>query len=421
MKNTFYNAFDLESIDHVRREDYRTPFQKDRDRIIHSSALRRLQSKTQVFLSGEYDFYRTRLTHSLEVAQIGRSLCNYLNATSPHLSDDYSIDSDLVEGICLAHDIGHPPFGHAGEHTLNTLMHPYGGFEGNAQTLRLVTKTIYSAEGKREGINATRAFIDGVMKYKTLYSAYPEPYPERHFIYDDQASILAFILGNAYPQFADVAYVNRFRSIECQIMNWADDAAYSLHDIADGIHAGFMNIEKLEQWCKQTGIEGIQCEWADAIIEAIRAKTINRFIADKVGSFIIGCTLETRETIMSNLTSRYLYRLVINSSIEAEAEFYKRIARDLVFQNTRIHQLQCKAETMLERLFDVLHDNYVLPKKSRKHLIPKEAEASILAETDETRCARLVCDYIAGMTDGFAIRTYRRLFDPSFGSIVDLV
>jgi len=113
--NLFYNAFDYEFIEERKGEDYRTPFQRDRDRIIYSSALRRLQAKTQVFLSGEYDFYRTRLTHSIEVAQIGRSICNYLWRQSPLLKKDFYIDPDLVEAVCLAHDLGHPPFGHAGE------------------------------------------------------------------------------------------------------------------------------------------------------------------------------------------------------------------------------------------------------------------------------------------------------------------
>ncbi len=134
MKNTFYGEFDTErlsgKLDKAHPGEYRTPFQIDRDRIIHSSAFRRLQSKTQVFLSGEYDFYRTRLTHSIEVAQIGRSICGYLQATSGLLSDGFSIDENLVEAVCLAHDLGHPPFGHAGEKILHILMRDFGGFEG---------------------------------------------------------------------------------------------------------------------------------------------------------------------------------------------------------------------------------------------------------------------------------------------------
>ena len=144
-KNKFYSDFDfaVPESGSLRSGDYRTPFERDRDRIIHTSSFRRLQSKTQVFLSGEYDFYRTRLTHSIEVAQIGRSICARLQRTSDLLGDDYFVDPDLVEAVCLAHDIGHPPFGHTGERTLHRLMQPYGGFEGNAQTLRILKSTIF--------------------------------------------------------------------------------------------------------------------------------------------------------------------------------------------------------------------------------------------------------------------------------------
>ena len=144
MQNDFYNAFDREELD-PRDEDYRSVFQRGRDRLIHNAAFRRLQAKTQVFLSGEYDFYRTRLTHSIEVAQIAGSTARYLNASSDQLGDDFKIDYSLVESSALAHDIGHPPFGHAGEKTLHRLMLPWGGFEGNAQTLRLITRIIFTS------------------------------------------------------------------------------------------------------------------------------------------------------------------------------------------------------------------------------------------------------------------------------------
>ena len=143
MENTFYSDFDQASIPERAPDDYRNCFEVDRDRIIHTSAFRRLQAKTQVFQSGEYDFYRTRLTHSIEVGQIGRSICSYLKKSSDYLGEDFHVDPNLVEAVCLSHDLGHPPFGHNGEKTLNRLMRPYGGFEGNAQTLRLLTETIY--------------------------------------------------------------------------------------------------------------------------------------------------------------------------------------------------------------------------------------------------------------------------------------
>ena len=213
MKNDFYDVFDRERIqgDHPPREgEYRSPFQVDRDRIIHTSSFRRLQNKTQVFFSGEYDFYRTRLTHSIEVAQIGRSLCNRLNLTSPLLSTTYYIDADLVEAACLSHDIGHPPFGHTGERTLHRLMGPFGGFEVNAQTLRILTTILF---GPDRGMNPSRALMDGVLKYKTLFGEVDRQ--KNHFLYAAQADILDFVTGGeGFPDALPPGKArNGFRSI----------------------------------------------------------------------------------------------------------------------------------------------------------------------------------------------------------------
>ncbi len=255
MQNQFYNEYDIKRLRKSTREDYRTPFQIDRDRIIHSSEFRRLQGKTQVFLPGEYDFYRTRLTHSIEVAQIGRSISNYLASSNKDcFNENYFIDSDLVESACLTHDLGHPPFGHAGERTLHKLMRPYGGFEGNAQTLRLITKVFYRSEDERRGMNPTRAFIDSILKYKSLYGDLENP--ENHFIYDDQKKYLDFTFDNKLSEMnlSSGDDLNSLRSIECQIMDWADDTAYAINDLVDSISGGFITIYKLLKWKKKTQI-----------------------------------------------------------------------------------------------------------------------------------------------------------------------
>jgi len=175
MTNRFYGAFDSETFGGPRKTDYRNAFQIDRDRIIHAHAFRKLQSKTQVFLSGEYDFYRTRLTHSMEVAQIGRSICQYLRTVGKPLRDDFHIDADLVEAVCLSHDLGHPPFGHSGERTLQELMAGWGGFEGNAQTLHLLIETMYQERSGVHGMQPTRALLDGVLPQEA-----EQPFPLRH-------------------------------------------------------------------------------------------------------------------------------------------------------------------------------------------------------------------------------------------------
>ena len=236
MHNDFYTDFDLERFPETTTQegDYRTAFQIERDRIIFSYPFRRLQSKTQVFQSGEYDFYRTRLTHSIEVAKVGRSICEFLLTNSDLLKESFHIDADLTEAICLAHDLGHPPFGHIGERKLNDLMAKHGGFEGNGQTLRILTELIYERPGRTKGIAPTRAFLDGVMKYKATQGDWLNQTgkaPENHFIYDEQAQWRDQIFdGVTIPaDLLEAKALNKFKSIECQIMDWADDTAYSLH------------------------------------------------------------------------------------------------------------------------------------------------------------------------------------------------
>lgn len=422
MPNTFYGAFDYETLaDRPPREgEYRSQFQIDRDRIIHTSAFRTLQSKTQVFLSGEYDFYRTRLTHSIEVAQIGRSICARLNHESKALREDYSIDPALVEAVCLSHDIGHPPFGHCGERTLNRLMLPYGGFEGNAQTLRLLTQTIF----EDRGMVPSRGFLDGVLKYKTLFGELENP--ENHFVYDEQSGYLDFAMGGRDfpPELTPGKPRDAFRSIECQIMDWADDTAYSLHDVADGIAARFISIERLERWAEAQSDHEKVAPVVDSILKNIRDDRIEGRTGVRIGMHIGACSLVDDTNFMSPTSNRYRYRLEIDPQILSECKIYKRIAFDLVFRSQQLQQLDRKAEHILSRLFEAFAEYYIEPDSKRSDhmnlLNPKE-EAAIWKVESKRKRARLVCDVIAKMTDGFATRTYKRLFDADFGSIVDLV
>lgn len=421
MENKFYGVFDTECLTKKREADYRTPFEIDRDRIIHTSAFRRLQAKTQVFLSGEYDFYRTRLTHSLEVAQIGRSICNFLQHKSSLLSDDFHIDASLVEAICLSHDLGHPPFGHAGERTLNRLMKPYGGFEGNAQTLRLITDTIYSSNGVRRGVTPTRAFVDGILKYKTLHRQLDNP--ENHFIYDEQARYVEFVFNDVQSpkELTAGKKLNAFRSVECQIMDWSDDAAYSLNDLADGIHSGFINNDKIERWAVEQSLSPDDARVVHELIAAITDNRLEKVIAGKIGKFIQACSVTTWENFMSERTNRYRFQLEIDPAIQKEAEIYKRISIDLVFRSPQLHQLEHKGGYLLEKIFGAFHENYIEKENSKVHLLPHDAEQNVRGMAEPHQRMRLLCDHIAGMTDGFAIRTYKRLFDPEFGSLVDLI
>lgn len=421
--NDFYTEFDLATYK-PRREDYRTPFEKDRDRVLHTSAFRRLQAKTQVFISGDYDFYRTRLTHSLEVAQIGRSICNYLNRTSGLLNENtFYIDPDLVEAVCLAHDIGHPPFGHSGERKLNSLMKQHGGFEGNAQTARLLFSIIYSTENGQRGLSPTRSFLDGTLKYKALYSKHN--FPSKHFLYDSQQEILDFLFPDVPidNSFEELKEINSFRSIECRIMDWADDIAYSVNDVSDGIRAGFLTVRKIEAWFERQDevFRNLHKDVFDALINAIQSGNFIYKAAINIGDFIESCTIEETETPMSPLSNRYRYKLKIAEQPRSESGFYKKLATDIIFHSPIVQQLEYKSEMLIEKIFNLLVENYVGKEQPAKTLVPQFHETMIINAESEEQQYRLICDYIAGMTDDFAMKIYNRLFQPGFGSITDLV
>jgi len=421
MMNQFYNDFDITPIkeeENDRPDDYRSPFQIDRDRIIYTPSFRRLQSKTQVFLSGEYDFYRTRLTHSLEVAQIGRSICNRLKKRSGILSEEYFIDPDLVEAACLSHDLGHPPFGHAGERVLHSIMQNQGGFEGNAQTLRQLTETIY---GQR-GMNPTRAFLDSTLKYKTLLSEIPEA--PNHFIYDYQIKHLVFAFEDKDQilQFQAGDTRNAFKSVECQIMDWADDTAYSLNDIVDGANAGFINLQNLENWAETNNLKGDDAKNLEQLCKSIRRKRLEPLMGRKVGYFIAAANIvDAEENFMSSRTARYKYKIDLCSDIAQESKLYKNISLDLVFKSPQLQQLDHKAARVLGELFSILSDNYISKNKKPLKLVSSESEELISIEEKDSQKARVITDIISEMTDKLAVRTYRRLVDPNFGSILDLV
>jgi dGTPase len=415
--NSFYNEADLATNEPATPELFRSPFQRDRDRIIYSSAFRRLQAKTQVFVAGEFDFYRTRLTHSLEVAQIGRSIAAYLNQTTPSLEPGFALDTDLVEAICLAHDLGHAPFGHAGERTLHQLMGCNGGFEGNAQSLRIITETIYPGETIRRGMNPTRAFVDGILKYKRLF--HDDPAAPNHFIYDNQAAWRSFALPGV--EFSAEVDWNRVRSLECQIMDWADDTAYCLNDLVDSINAGFLRSERIERWASAQKLASTEAESVEAILAAIREGRAEARLSRRIGVFIRSTRLAERQvTAILPATNRYRFSLEIEPAIAAEAQLFKRLSQDLVFDHPSLHQLERKAKVILEGIFTAFSDSYMEHDQPPHRLLPESFDRIVRATNDRITRARILCDYIAGMTDGFAVRTYKRLFDPGFGSIVDL-
>jgi len=421
MNNRFYGAFDRETLGGARKTDYRNAFQIDRDRIIHAHAFRKLQSKTQVFLSGEYDFYRTRLTHSMEVAQIGRSICQFLKTAKGPLKDDFHIDSDLVEAVCLAHDLGHPPFGHSGERTLQELMGRWGGFEGNAQTLHLLTQTMYQDRSGVRGMQPTRALLDGVLKYKTLFGEFKAP-PKNHFLYDTQKDVLGFVFGGkAVPRSLPKGEkLNGFKSVECQIMDWADDAAYSLNDIVDGVKTGFLTVDRIQAWADEKVGDALGLRLLDELLDAIRTERLEGIFSARIGAFITACRLRERENFMAGRTNRYRYELVVAPEAVRQSLFYKALANDIIFESPQLQQMEHKARKVLFDLWDSCWRNYVEPGPRVVRILPAAIGALVDGAKGRKAKARQICDWLAGLTDGMIVRTYRRLFDPEFGSIRDL-
>jgi dGTPase len=429
MRNTFYNAWDTERRSGKSdASDYRSAFQIDRDRVLHTPTFRRLQNKTQVFWSGEYDFYRTRLTHSLEVAQIGRAICHWLLSRSEGpLAPDYFIDPDLVEAACLSHDLGHPPFGHAGERTLNHLMQDHGGFEGNAQTLRILTERIFSAN--RTGMDPSRAFLDSILKYKSLWTELRSSTgknPHNHFIYDNQHSLVHWAIGeNDFPLELPPGKVrDGFKSIECQIMDWADDTAYSLNDISDSVRAGFLTSDKIIQWAEKTNTPYEAGSALHGLIVAIQKRKVDPFVGKRIGHYIQSTSLCEQSNFLSHESKRYRYELLVDAEMRAESELFKKLAFEVVFLSPQLKQLEHKGNHMLRALWQLLEKRYI----SLGHIdgqnfqiLSSETAAEIDQAPDPASKARLICDFLAGMTDGYASRMYKRLFLPDFGSINDLI
>jgi dGTPase len=342
---------------------YRTAFQRDRDRIIHTTAFRRLEYKTQVFVNSEGDYYRTRLTHTLEVAQIGRTLARALGA-----------NEDLTEAICLVHDLGHPPFGHSGEQKINELMKEYGGFNHQVQSLRIVEE-LEARFADHPGLNLTYEVREGIAKHETEYDTVnPTEYNP-----------------------AEAA------TLEAQLASVADETAYNTADLDDGLRAGILDVHDLEDfqiwqdWCALSGTG------EDHFDDLMR----HRFIRWLVGREVTDCVTATdrrlREFIIDSAEAlRAVGKPIITFSAEMERE--NRILKEYLLENFyrhyRVVRMVVKAERVLEELFTAY--------MNKPGLLPKTVRARMEKEAQ----ARVVCDYIAGMTDRFALQEYQRLFDP---------
>jgi dGTPase len=348
---------------HEHEPRYRTAFQRDRDRIVHSAAFRHLEYKTQVFVNDEGDYYRTRLTHTLEVAQIGRTLARAL-----------AVNEDLVESICLAHDLGHPPFGHAGEGILNALMEGYGGFNHNHQSYRVVNELEHRYPGWN-GLNLTYESLEGIAKHETEY---------------DQSPIPDFDLSTR-------------AGFEAQIANVADEVAYNAHDLDDGLQSGLITtymLRDVEMWrrlCERLG-------WTERPLDDV---TRHLFIRELIGfqvDDVLKCTSERLEDLKPQSpldVQRLSYNIISHSD---EMQKLNRELKDFLFEHMYRHFRIVRMAKRAERFISEIFRSYV----AQPRQLPLEDQAKLQQESVQ----RVVADYIASMTDRGALLEYRRLFDP---------
>lgn len=355
---------------------YRGEYQRDRDRIVHSAAFRRLEYKTQVFVNHEGDMFRTRLTHSLEVAQIGRSIARVL-----------ALNEDLTEAIALAHDLGHTPFGHAGQDALNACMKDYGGFEHNLQSLRVVD-ALEERYAEFLGLNLTFETREGILKHCS---------PKK-----------AAELGDVGERF-----IKRTQpTLEAQLANVADEIAYNNHDVDDGLRAGLISIEQLcevplfaEQYEKvrqqYPGLAGRR------VIHEVVRRMINRQVTDLIENTRQRLTAASPQGLDAVRGSHE--PLICFSAAMVEKNLaLKQFLRRKLYEHYRVRRMTTKAGQVIGKMFAAFMED--------ARLLPPEAEAKALrlrAEHGAAGYARAVADYIAGMTDRYAIREYERLFNPA--------
>ena len=342
----------------------RNAFQRDRDRIIHSTAFRRLEYKTQVFVNHEGDLFRTRLTHSLEVAQMARGIARTLN-----------LHEDLTEAIALAHDLGHTPFGHAGQDALNACMRDFGGFEHNLQSLRVVEK-LELRYADFDGLNLSFEVREGILKHCAIKNAK--------------------LLGAVGQRFLD----KTSPSLEAQLTNYADEIAYNNHDIDDGLRSGLITIAqlaKVELFANNLAI--VQAKYPKLEQKRLIHETIRRMINTLVVDLCTHSAHNIAQHQPKNITDiRQLPQLIgFSPEIAEQNQKLKQFLRKHLYHHYKVNRMSAKATRIVRELFTGFFEN--------TGLLPDEFQ--IYAEIDK---ARAVADYIAGMTDRFAIREHRKLF-----------
>ncbi|CEK10034.1 anti-phage deoxyguanosine triphosphatase [Legionella hackeliae] len=414
-------------------QDHRDPYERDRTRVIHCPAFRRLQRKTQILGTDEGDFHRTRLTHSLEVASIGRSIVRNLAINQQQsILPSLLPSDDLISVICLLHDIGHPPFGHGGEVALNYMMRNHGGFEGNGQTLRLLTK-IEDSYGSF-GLDLTRRSLLGILKYpvnraQVVATSLPDASESQHktirvndwlppkaYFESEQAEVewlLSPFSENDHFLFQSLAKQpqakqhgkSAFHSFDCSIMNVADDIAYGVHDLEDAIHLRLINREQLdnELFCSLLAETPLASN-KEQLINGLFSQELcqrKQSIGEIVNYFVTATEIAvTHENFENQLLK---HNIVLLPEAAALLDYFKNRIYQYVIDSQEARTFEYGGQTVVLRLFEAISSNpgSLLDTKNRDRFHQANNELSAF---------RVVCDYIANMTDEYAYRMHERLF-----------
>ena len=417
----------------LRRDDHRSPYQRDRARILHSAAFRRLQAKTQIHGTSIDDFHRTRLTHSLEAAQIGTGIVAQIKKKQPEFHSLLPTDS-LIDSLCLAHDIGHPPYGHGGEVALNYMMREHGGFEGNAQTFRIVTQLEPYTE--KFGMNLARRTLLGLLKYPALLSntcaqqQAPAVSHQRKLrakdwapakgIYDCDKALFDWVIAPlkddekalfSQMRSEDVSVTKhkktRFKSLDCSIMELADDIAYGVHDLEDAIVLGMVS---RHQWLEAAASQLAEC--GDAWFEQNIASVSEMLFAgphhkrkDAIGGIVNALlTSISVKPVDAPFTSQLLaFNAVLEPSMARALEILKTFVSQYVIQAPHVQLMEYKGQQIIMDIFEALSAD-------PERLLPIETRQAWQIIDCEAQGMRIIADYISSMTDGHAKRFHQQLF-----------
>ena len=417
-----------------RLGDHRTPYQRDKARILHSAAFRRLQAKTQVLGAGMSDFYRTRLTHSLEASQIGQGIAAQLRNKHTELTQHLGLNDTLIEALCLAHDIGHPPFGHGGEVALHYMMRNHGGFEGNGQTFRIVTKLEpYTAE---HGMNLSRRTLLGLIKYPNYLPQLNQPPQEQNSVshrevkaslwhppkglYECDKAAFEWLLEGfsnhdiqRFMKF-NTAHKNHyktvFKSFDCSIMELADDIAYGIHDLEDAIVMGIVNRSQFNQEVVDPLLT-LDIDWMNQNIVALSEKLFSQHHherKDAIGA-LVNCFITNIQItqIAPEFEQDLLkYNAVFHAPFDKALSIFKAYVFHRVIRKPEIQMIEYKGQQIVMELFQAFASD-------PQRLLPENTCQRWIVANNAGNGHRVIADYISGMTDGFASKLYSTLFMPS--------